>query len=153
MDDIWIIVIAIVGSILCACAWFICCSCLLSCISAFCVDTSKNSVISIRILYRKTKSRLDEEEAVESGSESDSDKAPEESSVLPEESSVLPEDSPGFNDECPICLTGIEEDRVPAKCGHVYHKACISKLKNRHCPLCRGTMRGLPRDIKQILVG
>lgn len=48
---------------------------------------------------------------------------------------------------CAICLEDMkcgEECRRLAKCGHEYHKTCVDLwlTRDKHCPLCRGSIRG-----------
>ncbi|KAJ9146650.1 hypothetical protein P3X46_028887 [Hevea brasiliensis] len=51
--------------------------------------------------------------------------------------------------ECAICLEEFEDGEpcwVLTKCKHVYHAFCINQwlAKDRHCPLCRGSVRNIP---------
>ncbi|XVF20049.1 hypothetical protein REPUB_Repub11eG0164800 [Reevesia pubescens] len=50
-------------------------------------------------------------------------------------------------DDCAICLEKFEDGdqcRVLYNCKHIYHKFCIDQwlARDRHCPLCRGSLRG-----------
>ena len=40
---------------------------------------------------------------------------------------------------CPICMTGLGNDRIKTFCGHSFHAQCIvdSLQYKRECPLCR----------------
>lgn len=41
-------------------------------------------------------------------------------------------------DECSICYENMESSGIiTLNCGHTFHKACISKIMNKVCPLCR----------------
>ncbi|GMI80601.1 hypothetical protein HRI_001729400 [Hibiscus trionum] len=55
-----------------------------------------------------------------------------------------------FFTECVICLEEFKEDdscRVLPNCKHLYHQFCIDQwlVKNRHCPLCRGSVHNPDR--------
>ncbi|XP_038706451.1 E3 ubiquitin-protein ligase RING1-like [Tripterygium wilfordii] len=55
------------------------------------------------------------------------------------------------NDGCTICLEEFndgEQCRVLDGCHHIYHKSCIDGwlIKDRHCPLCRFSVRGTRTD-------
>ncbi|XWS66274.1 hypothetical protein CRYUN_Cryun05aG0185400 [Craigia yunnanensis] len=50
--------------------------------------------------------------------------------------------------DCAICLEEFREGdscRIISKCRHLYHQLCIDQwlVKDRHCPLCRGSVHGL----------
>ncbi|KAJ4827363.1 hypothetical protein Tsubulata_014954 [Turnera subulata] len=52
--------------------------------------------------------------------------------------------------ECVICLEDFKDGdscKVLSKCNHMYHTKCIDRwlIKDRHCPLCRGSVRGSNR--------
>ncbi|KAJ4824744.1 hypothetical protein Tsubulata_032392 [Turnera subulata] len=49
--------------------------------------------------------------------------------------------------DCVICLEEFKDGdqcRVLFHCKHIYHQACIDTwlVKDRHCPLCRDSVRG-----------
>ncbi|KAJ4829380.1 hypothetical protein Tsubulata_014523 [Turnera subulata] len=49
--------------------------------------------------------------------------------------------------ECAICLEDFKDEdsyKILSRCNHVYHQTCIDLwlVKDRHCPLCRGSVRG-----------
>lgn len=66
---------------------------------------------------------------------------------------VTPKEIDKYNDECPICWEEFTKKTkiVVPKCGHAYCKACMEKLKDIHCPYCRGTMHGLPSELKKLI--
>lgn len=50
--------------------------------------------------------------------------------------------------DCAICLDDFkygDECRMFVSCNHGFHRACIDEwlARNGHCPLCRGSIRGL----------
>ncbi|EXB65353.1 Uncharacterized RING finger protein [Morus notabilis] len=50
--------------------------------------------------------------------------------------------------DCAICLEDFkygDECRIFVSCNHGFHRACVDEwlVRNRHCPLCRGSVRGL----------
>ena len=47
--------------------------------------------------------------------------------------------------ECSICLVHVSHDHKILKCGHVFHKTCVSMVRNNQCPLCKGEIRK-PRE-------
>ena len=45
-----------------------------------------------------------------------------------------------FNEikECCICYENIDKiTEIPLGCGHIFHKNCLTELKNKNCPLCK----------------
>jgi len=45
-----------------------------------------------------------------------------------------------FNEikECCICYEIIDKTiEIPVECGHIFHKNCLTELKNKNCPLCK----------------
>ena len=53
------------------------------------------------------------------------------------------------NTECPICL---EKFMNPSEifllaCAHQLHKACMAQLRTDTCPVCRGRLTNLPKDL------
>lgn len=50
-------------------------------------------------------------------------------------------------EKCAICLENCNTKL--AKCGHYFHKACISTWRRRsvRCPICRGRIRACPRMV------
>jgi len=51
------------------------------------------------------------------------------------------------NDDCPICLEGLQEGesvRELSTCQHVFHRSCVDLwlLRSSECPLCKTKVRG-----------
>lgn len=45
------------------------------------------------------------------------------------------------DDACPICLeAGGGGDWTRTRCSHWFHGACLAKLRDDACPMCRGTL-------------
>lgn len=44
------------------------------------------------------------------------------------------------DENCSICLEDMEIDLVKTKCGHIFHKDCLSRVRNDNCPLCRSSI-------------
>jgi hypothetical protein len=58
---------------------------------------------------------------------------------------------------CSICLEDVEEGTKSTKCGHYFHKACLSEWQARpngeNCPMCRTQLRHKSIEtIRQLLV-
>lgn len=49
----------------------------------------------------------------------------------------IPETITDIPDECAICFDDITNEDSALECGHIFHKKCISIMKNTNCPLCR----------------
>jgi len=47
------------------------------------------------------------------------------------------------SDECPICLGGMKNQKLPMSCGHWCHKNCMEEWNTRTskntCPVCKAT--------------
>lgn len=43
------------------------------------------------------------------------------------------------NESCSICLE-VSGEKIVTDCGHTFHKECLSKVRNKLCPMCRNTI-------------
>jgi surface protein len=64
--------------------------------------------------------------------------------------------NPPDNDDCGICFEPLTPDtQVETECHHKFHKQCLSKWCNvtpvKRCPICRGDIKGLCRQLTQNL--
>lgn len=46
-------------------------------------------------------------------------------------------DKMNTNEECSICLNILNRSILKTECNHFFHKECLTKWKNKTCPLCR----------------
>ena len=53
------------------------------------------------------------------------------------------------NTECPICLEKFldPQEIFLLACAHQLHKACMAQLRTDTCPVCRGRLTNLPKDL------
>lgn len=51
--------------------------------------------------------------------------------------------------KCPICLEHVIQDHKITKCGHIFHKNCISGLHT--CPVCRYKFTKLSKTVQQLI--
>jgi len=59
-------------------------------------------------------------------------------------------------ENCPICLEGMNPQEILIKChneelpnlSHLYHPACIARVENQECPLCRVQCDFVPNTIQ-----
>lgn len=47
-----------------------------------------------------------------------------------------------YDDNCPICIQLIQQNKFKTACGHVFHKVCLTQWKERSlsCPICRDSL-------------
>jgi len=50
---------------------------------------------------------------------------------------------------CPICFEVVNSRKLD--CGHEMHESCMSGLNKLECPLCRKTLKNIPKHIKKII--
>lgn len=43
-------------------------------------------------------------------------------------------------DVCPICRTSMHQVSVPLQCGHWFHRSCVERTCDYHCPLCKHSL-------------
>jgi len=41
------------------------------------------------------------------------------------------------DEECPICLSPLDNTAITTRCGHKFHANCIRQVVNKKCPICR----------------